>query len=252
MCRTKGAKAYKYERLIAVAQTKGEMITLEQFSCERDFWRYLSENYRTHDIIAELLDLESCTVKTRFKEYGLKTLYQTMWPRIMQRLKVKLQMQTDKDILEYLYNNLKMSQMLKYINDLTGEQPHGQTVRVVLRKLGIKMKPRGGNNRNGGNMPFEKGYKHPNITWRIDWQEIEAQAGRTIDDMYDEMQSCRLVGKSLAPYVGLLQGISGDCVRHELIRRGHKLRGRGGNNNPTGRKKSILDSGNRGRLRDDP
>jgi len=29
-------------------------------------------------------------------------------------------------------------------------------------------------------MPFKKGYKHPNITWRIDWQEIEAQAGRTI------------------------------------------------------------------------
>jgi NADH:ubiquinone oxidoreductase subunit F (NADH-binding) len=82
-------------------------------------------------------------------------------------------------------------------------------------------------------MPFKKGQKHI-VTCAIDWQEIEAQAGRTIDDMYDEMQSCRLVGKSLAPYVGLLQGISGDCVRHELIRRGHKLRGRGGNNNPTG------------------
>lgn len=108
-------------------------------------------------------------------------------------------------------------------------------------------------------MPFKKGYKHPNITWRINWHEIEAQAGRTINDMYDVMQSCRLVGRSLAPYCGLLQGISGDSVRHELHRRKHPMRGPGGNNNPTGRKyiykdriKSILDSGNRGRLRDDP
>jgi hypothetical protein len=83
-------------------------------------------------------------------------------------------------------------------------------------------------------MPFKKGYKHPNITWRINWQEIETQAGRTITDMYDELRSCKLVGRSLAPYVGLLQGISGDCVRHELHRRKHPLRGRGGNNNPTG------------------
>jgi NADH:ubiquinone oxidoreductase subunit F (NADH-binding) len=85
-------------------------------------------------------------------------------------------------------------------------------------------------------MPFKKGYKHPNITWRIKWDEIEEQAGRTINEMYDELQSCRLVGKSLAPYVGLLQGISGDCVRTELHRRKHRMRGRGGNNNPTGRK----------------
>lgn len=108
-------------------------------------------------------------------------------------------------------------------------------------------------------MPFKKGYKHPNITWRINWQEIEEQAGETINEMYKRLQSGRKVGAALAPYVGLLQGISGDCVRAELTRRGIKLRGRGGNNNPTGRKyiykdriKSILDSGNRGRLRDDP
>jgi len=79
------------------------------------------------------------------------------------------------------------------------------------------------------------------------------------NDMYDELQSCRKVGKSLAVYVGLIQGISGDSVRTELHRRKHPMRGRGGNNNPTGRRyinkdplKSILDSGNRGRLRDNP
>lgn len=50
----------------------------------------------------------------------------------------------------------------------------------------------------------------------INWIEIEEQAGQTIEEMYKRLKSCRKVGRTLAPYVGIVQGISYTSIKNYL------------------------------------
>lgn len=50
----------------------------------------------------------------------------------------------------------------------------------------------------------------------INWIEIEEQAGQTIEEMYKRLKSCRKVGRALAPYVGIVQGISYTSIKNYL------------------------------------
>ena len=60
------------------------------------------------------------------------------------------------------------------------------------------------------------------------WPEIESKAKKKLEDIYDKTQSLRLTGEFFGKYAGVYM-LTANTVKAELLRRGVKLRGKGGN-----------------------